>query len=29
MKLPKWFDDWNKIHEEKEDDAPDLKAMKV
>jgi len=29
FKLPDWFDDWDNIPEEKEDDPPDVKALKV
>lgn len=28
FKLPDWFDDWDNIPEEKEDDPPDVKALK-
>jgi len=29
FRLPEWFDDWNNIPEENDDDSPDVKAMKV
>jgi hypothetical protein len=29
MKLPRWFGDWSNIPEEKDEDSPDVKAMKV
>eukprot|EP00956_Cyclotella_meneghiniana_P004494 scaffold5541_cov43-Cyclotella_meneghiniana.AAC.7 len=29
LKLPKWFDDWDNIPEEKDDDTSDIKAFKV
>jgi hypothetical protein len=29
LKLPSWFDDWNNIPEEKDDDDPEVKALKV
>lgn len=29
FKLPDWFDDWDTVPEEKEDDPPDVKALKV